>query len=192
MNDALQIENKKYYKLGKRTFILLIMQRSILAIFILILAVLINSIVPKFLPSLGLMNYASILNSITTMGVFLAIIVESFGIIAALLEYSVSRVMLDDLSLKIFKGMLSKKLTEIPYRRIQDIEIKQTLFQRLFGVGHLVISTTTNLNQPNQNENESNTETIYLMDYPLAYALSDILTDRAEIEKMEVERKTST
>lgn len=191
MNDILQIENKKYYKLGKRTLMLLIIQRSILTIFILILIVLINLIVPRILISLKLTTYAYILNDVVTVGIFLAIVAEILGIITAMLEYGVSAVMLDDLSLKIFKGMLSKRQIEIPYRRIQDIEIKQTLFQRLFGVGHLVVSTTTNLNQPNQNENELNTETIYLMDYPLAYALADTLTDRAEIEKMQVERKTS-
>lgn len=181
-----QMETGKYYSLGRRTFLLFIIQRSILAVLILILAILIKLIIPP-LES----NYASILNVATKIIIFLAIIVEIIGIIATRLQYGISKIMIDHSSLKIVRGILSKEQLELPYRRIESVEIKQTLLQRWFGVGHVVISTITDLNQPSQNEKESDNEVIPLMDYPLARAVADALTDRAEVEEMQIQQKIS-
>ena len=190
VKNMFELENGKYYSLGQKTFLLFIMQRSGAAIFLLIIAILINTI-PALALSLG-SNIISILNVITGVIILLAIIVEIFGIVVTRLEYGVSKVMLDDASLRIIRGILSKEELELPYRRIQSVEIKQTLFQRWFGVGRVVISTTTDLDQPSQSGNEADDEVIPLMDYPLAQAIADTLADRAEIEKMQIQQKIPT
>ena len=105
------------------------------------------------------------------------------------MEYSTSRVMMNNSSVHIVRGILSKKEVSIPYRRIQSVEIKQSFLYRILGVGRVVISTTTDLEQPtSENDSEMNDEVIRAMDYPLARLVEKTLTDRAEVERMEVKK----
>lgn len=119
-------------------------------------------------------------------GIFFLII----AVIVSLLEYNTSSVMMDDSSFHIVRGVLSKQEVSLPYRRIQSVEIKQSIIYRIFGIAHVVISTTTDLEQPtSQKDDESSDEVIQAMDYELARLIEKTLTDRAEIERMEVKNK---
>lgn len=186
------IQNGQYYNLGSKVFWIFVLQRSATAIALLVVAVLLSVIraiaVPRFELVAGVdINY---IFSATIAGAFiLAIIAEIVGAVIAWLEYGVSKIMLDTSSLKIIRGILGKEELEIPYRRIQSVEIKQSLNDRLLGVGRVIIATTTDLNQPNSStEREADDEVIPLMNYDLAQAVADTLSNRAEVERMQVQK----
>ncbi|MFH1196607.1 MAG: PH domain-containing protein [bacterium] len=105
-----------------------------------------------------------------------------------------SKIMLDESSLKIIKGVLNKEELRLPYRRIQSVEIKQRLLHRLLGVSRLVISTTNDADNPNNTEaqNESDDEVIPIIDYDLAQAIADTLTNRVEVERMQIQQTIHT
>jgi uncharacterized membrane protein YdbT with pleckstrin-like domain len=187
----MEIENGKYYSLGRKTFWLFIAQRSTLSFILLVVAILIRLIVPIF--ALPVAKLDLVLNWVMWAIILLAVILEIIGVAIVLLQYGVSKIMLDDSSLRMVRGILSKEELTLPYRRIQSVKIKQDIFQRLFGVGHLVISTTTDLDQPSQagTENEDDDQVIPLLDYSLAETLAGLLSDRAETEKMQVQQKAT-
>ncbi|MBI1838802.1 MAG: PH domain-containing protein, partial [Candidatus Colwellbacteria bacterium] len=83
-----------------------------------------------------------------------------------------------------------KEEVAIPYRRIHSVGIKQSLLHRLLGVGRVVISTTTDIDEPSETENEANDEVVPLMDYSFASAIANKLTGRAEVERMQLHNKT--
>lgn len=179
------IQQQAYIPLGRKTFWIFVVQRigPALLFFIIALTVIVlkgffasNNIVAKF---------GSIINWSAIIFFLLGILILAVGIIIGLLQYNVSKVMFDNASFHIVRGIISKVETVIPYRRIQSVEIKQSLVYRIAGVGHVVIATTTDLEQPNQMESEADEEVIPTIDYPLAKIVEKTLTDRAEIERVE-------
>jgi uncharacterized membrane protein YdbT with pleckstrin-like domain len=178
------LQDGYYYSLGRKTFIFFILQNSAAAIGFLSLALLLwimSAAVGSRLGSIGdLMTIGG------TLLFALAIIAEIIAGIAARLKYTTSRVMLDNSALHVTKGILSKNEVAIPYRRLQSIAIKQSFLYRLVGIGHVVITTTTDLEQPGEIENEADDEVVPLMDYDLATAVANQLTKRAEIERMQM------
>jgi len=187
-----EIQNGTYYNLGPRTFWLLVAGRSTAAVGFVLAAILIGGLRDivgantQLSPMIAMILYRAMIG-----GIILVPVTELFGIIAARLEYNVSKVMLDDSSLHIIHGILSKEETAIPYRRIQSTEIKQSLLQRMFGVAHVAIASTTDLEQPNVTENETDEEVIPVMDYALAQAVANILMNRAETERMQVQQSNA-
>ncbi len=121
----------------------------------------------------------------------MAISVFILGIITALLEYYTNTFMIDGFSFHVVRGILSKEETSIPYRRIQAVEIKQGPIYRILGVGHVVISTTTDLESPSSQRQENDDQIIDVIDYSLASLIEKTLTDRAEIERMQIQKQTS-
>jgi uncharacterized membrane protein YdbT with pleckstrin-like domain len=170
-----------YVSLGRRTFWIFVIQRAGLAPLFFILA----AVVPVLMSYGNIAQFEYISNWLALGFSIFGILILVIGIIIGLLQYSVSKVMLDDSSFHIVRGILSKEETVIPYRRIQGVEIKQSLFYRIVGVGHISIATTTDLEQPNQTENEANEEVISTIDYSLAKIIEKTLIDRAEIERVE-------
>ena len=184
-----EIENAKYYELGPRTFWLLIFQRSIIALVLLLFAAMVI-IAPAFtgLNSRIAPALNQVLNSVVVGAVLLAILAEIIGIIVTKLEYGVSRIMLDEASLRIVRGILNKDEVVLPYRRIQSVEIDQNILQRILGVGHMAISSTTDLDQPGAVKSEADDQVVPLMDYELARAVAGMLTSRAEVERTQIQR----
>ena len=183
----MEIENGKYYELGRRALFYSIFEKGMASIILFVIGALL-SIAGLVTPgsdtgiSIGM---ALIVVGLVFIGiaVFVVIIVS----VVAKLEYSVSRVMLDDTSLRIVHGIFNKEEIALPFRRIQSVEIKQGVVHQIFKVGHVVVSTTTDLEQPGSKENESDEEVVPVMDYDLSKAVADALTSRAEVERMHVE-----
>jgi len=175
------IENEKYYELGRRTYWLMLLHWSTGTVIILLLAL-------SFQLAIAWINLPFItvafLNFFTRIALGLAVLAELIALFITWLEYGVHRVMLDNVSLHIVRGILSKHEVALPYRRIQSVEIQQTLVQRLLGVTHVSISTTTDLDHPNEIDDGSHKEKIPLADYELAQAVTSSLTNRAEVERI--------
>ena len=188
----MDIKSGQYYSLGKRVFWMFALQQSAISIALIVIDVFLIAIRPiilshaQYFAGINL-NNLSYLIIIALLAV--AASLEIIGIITAKLKYGISKVMTDDSSLRIIKGILSKEEIEIPYRRIQSVSIKQSLLYRLLGIGHVAISATTDLEQPSSSiENESDDEVIPIMEYDLAKAIADTLTNKAEVEKMQIQK----
>ena len=191
------IQQQTYYRLGRKTFWILVTQRTGLAFVFFIFSLSIfglkgflidnNTIIKlqEFLVSNNVfINIGSIINFVFIISFLLGILILAIGFAIGFLQYNVLRVMFDDTSFHIVRGFLSKEEFAVPYRRIQHVEIKQSLIYRIVGVAHVVISTTTDLEEPNRVENETDEEVIPTIDYPLARIIEKTLTDRAEIERV--------
>jgi uncharacterized membrane protein YdbT with pleckstrin-like domain len=182
----IDIQNGNYYSLGRKTFIFFVLQNSTGAAGLLLLAVVLGmaraltASIQAISPFVGFVDMAIGIVAIVAM------VVEIVGIVTARLKYNTSRVMLDNAALHVVKGVLDKSEVAIPYRRLQSIAIKQSMVYRMVGVGHVVITTTTDLDQPGEVETEADDEVVPLMDYDLAVAIADQLTKRAEIERMQM------
>lgn len=181
------IENGKYYELGRKALAYSIFQKSVVPIILFVLGALVSmagvvTLVPGT-PS----PIAQALIAVGLVGVAIAVIVEIIVSVVAKLEYSVSRVMLDDTSLRIVHGIFNKSEIALPFRRINSVEIKQGMLHQIFKVGHVVITTITDLEQPGKSPSEVDDEVVPVMEYDLSKAVADALTSRAEVERMHVE-----
>ncbi len=185
----MEIENGKYYDLGKKTYTLFIIQQTSFAI-ILFLAAIVMGILNIAIGSgfIAGQSIGGILNLSILATVFIGLLVGSAGFGIARLKYKVAKIMLDESAIKITSGLFSTKEVAIPFRRIQTVEIKQSPMQRFIGVGHVVVATTTDLETPSEVETEINEEVIPLMDYDLARAVANQLTTRTEVETMKIQK----
>ncbi len=180
----MEIEQKKYYQLGNKTFYFFVAQYA--ASSFIFLAVGIGLLFFKDYvsdPNLLLIMDDAAWGCLALWAVFLAI-----GVLIAMMKYKTCSIMLDESSLHLVKGVLSKQELAIPYRRIQSVNIRQSFSSRLLGVAHVAIATTTDLEQPNQTGNEANDEVVSMMDYPLAGIIQKELASRAEVEKMQLQK----
>lgn len=193
----MEIKNGEYYDLGRKTFRFLVFRR-IAAVVIFIIVILLLEIAHPLIisnfKSVSNFNVDAIFYPAVDAIAIIAIIFAIIGFMLARIEHKVSKIMLDDSSLKIVKGILNKEEMRLPYRRIQSVEIKQPLFHRLLGVSRLVISTTNDIDSPGNTEvqNESDDEVIQIIDYDLAQAIADMLTNRVEVERMQVQQTVHT
>lgn len=179
------LEPGRYYQLGNKTYWLILFEKTLPVVVLFILGFAI-----PFFPENKLFNiFPNIINSISIYIFLLAIVMLVVSIAIAFIEYETSRVMMDNATVHIVRGILSKHEISIPYRRIQSVEIKQSLLFRLLGVGRVVISTTTDIDQDSSSfDNNYNDEVIRTMDYPLACLVEKTLTNRAEIERIEIKK----
>lgn len=186
----INIQDGAYYNLGRKTFIFFVLQNSTGAVGVLFLAIVMGII--GAMVGAGMSGLSGIITAITGFLFVVAVALEIVGTITARLKYNTSRVMLDNSALHVIKGILSKSEVAIPYRRLQSVAIKQSVLYRIVGVGHVVITTTTDLEQPGEIPNEADDEVVPLMDYDLALAVADQLTKRAEVERMQVVQQSAS
>ena len=132
----MEIENGKYYELGRHALKYSIIQHSTIPLITLVVSgafgIAASSVTD---PSLS-----SILGEVALVILGLAIIMEMIAAVIARVEYSVSKVMLDDASLRVVLGNIrQEEEMAIPFRRIESVEIKQGMLHQMMHVGHVVI-----------------------------------------------------
>ncbi len=88
------------------------------------------------------------------------------------LPLSFTKYMLTDEKLIIDTGILSRRQEEIRLYRITDFSVTQKLFQRLFGVGNIHISSS---------DNTQGEFTIFEIKKP--YEVKELLSDMVEKER---------
>ena len=89
------------------------------------------------------------------------------------LPLSFTKYTLTDEKLLIDMGFLSRNQEEIRLYRITDFSVKQGLFQRIFGVGNILISSSDNL----QHE-------FVIRDIKKPYDIKELLSDMVEKERV--------
>jgi uncharacterized membrane protein YdbT with pleckstrin-like domain len=184
----INMQKGEYYSLGPKTFLFLSIQRTMAAAIFFIVALIIMGLKGFVLKNNTIDFLPSIINWIIVILFLLGFLMLAIGLIITRIQYKTSGVMIDDYSFHIVRGILSRKETSIPYRRIQSVEIKQSLLYRILNIAYVSIATTTSLEEPSQIENDLNEEVIPNIDYSLAMAIEDTLTREAEIENIEIKK----
>lgn len=184
MDNSLPQAAPVYETLGKKTFVMLFVERlratfTFVGIAILLWIASQQSALEK-IPNLGNQQHNVALLAGWALLVALAALIVAF--IASWLIYTNYRYMLDDDSLKIKRGILNKEEIAIPYRQIQDINIERNLTYQMFGMSRLVILTAGHEDEPHP---EGEAEGILpAIDKTLAEKLQDELLKRTDIQRV--------
>ena len=92
-----------------------------------VLVALLTFFVPGFVPVIGVV-----------VGVGLLLIPAYYHMRQKLIKYS-----LTDTTLEIDRGLISRTTQNVPLRRVQDVTVTATLFQRLLGYGDISIDNAS-------------------------------------------------
>ena len=92
-----------------------------------VLVALLTFFVPGFMPVIGVL-----------VGVGLLFVPAFYHMRQKLVKYS-----LTDATIEIDRGLISRTTQNIPLRRVQDVTVSSTLFQRLLGYGDITIDNAS-------------------------------------------------
>lgn len=181
------VPEEQYHTLGKKTFWIFFIQR-IQPTFILLLLTIGLFILSQqsFLNSKQFGNLTPYVVDATLVGLFLFIVFLAIGLFSSWLTYSRFKFCLGEDSLKIKKGILEKEEVAIPYRQIQDVDIKRDVSFQLMGLSRIVILTAGHDDE--KPEDDDSEGILPALDRNLAEWLQAELLKRANIQKV-VEEK---
>lgn len=91
------------------------------------LVVLLTAFLPGFVPLIGVV-----------LGLLLLLVPVYYHVQAKLVRYS-----LNDTTIEIDRGLISRTTQHIPLRRVQDVTVTSTIFQRLLGYGDIEIDNAS-------------------------------------------------
>jgi putative membrane protein len=123
----------------------------------------------------------------TTMAAWIVlalfVIVFAITILIAWLIYKNYKYCLGDDSLKIKRGILNKEEVAIPYRQIQDVDLRRDLTFQMIGLSQIVILTAGH--DEDEKPGDDDTEGILpALDKDLAEWLQAELLKRANVQKV--------
>ena len=103
------------------------------------------------------------------------------GALVSYLDYINCTFILDDFSITIKRGILSKKTISIPYKQIQDISLEQSFSNRMMNVCKLAILTAGN----DDNDKDGEAEGVFqIIDINVAKNLQSIILQKNNTQKV--------
>jgi uncharacterized membrane protein YdbT with pleckstrin-like domain len=178
------MEENKYQKLGARTLAYDIVRRSKIAL-VFLLAALALVLVKKYFGSSSSGSGTTNIIDPLIHWVFLATLaVFVITILVAWLEYVMFQFRLDTDIFKVKRGVFTKIETAIPYRRIESVDIRRTIFHQLFGVSRITIETTIDSEATSDSKSNADDEVFPVIDHTVAQSIQEELTKRANVQKM--------
>ncbi len=190
----------QYQRLGTKTFWVLAIRNSTFGIIIfLIWAVAVGLVLNNTLNSITfLAQNAQVLKTtqdgliiVTVVLFFLWIIAFIIALLAAGAKYYPYQFMLGDDAISIKQGFLSTKEVSIPYHHIQDVNIEQTLTDRMYGVSRIAILTAGHEDSGSDDSNDSSEGALPIIDSTLASEIRNELIHRMSIERVVSVSETS-
>lgn len=189
----------KYQRLGKKTFLLFILEKSrffflfliIAIIFLLVatfagkpLSLFYSKTISSFLKSSYSINFTYIFKLISTGSFIISLMVLLIGVLISWLLYINYVFFLDEDALKIKRGILNKEEISIPYQRIQNINIDRSIPYRILKLSRLIILTAGHEDE-DVGEPEKESEGILpALDYKIAIKIQEELLKRSSVEKV--------
>jgi putative membrane protein len=178
------VPEEVYHTMGKKTFWIFFLAR-VHAAFILLIVTIALFILggQSFLAKTPIGD----LTGYTMMGAWiaLALFVAAFLItfLVAWLIYANYKFCLGDDSLKIKRGILNKEEVAIPYRQIQDVDIRRDISFQMLGLSRIVILTAGH--EDDEKPGDDDTEGILpALDKDLAEWMQAELLKRANVQKV--------
>ncbi len=136
-----------WHRLGIRTFILHIFKGFLPGLFLLIISLLVLSLKNLILGSFsGTINFqntniSEIILAVAGGAAVISFPIMAFGVIINVFRYFSFRYALEEDVLRIHKGIISRDEVSIPYSKIEDIDLEQSIFYRIIGVSKLFVIT---------------------------------------------------
>ena len=113
----------------------------------------------------------------------LFVVVFAITLLVAWLIYKNYKYCLGDDSLKIKRGILNKEEVAIPYRQVQDVDLKRDLSFQMLGLSRIIIITAGH--EDDEKPGDDDTEGILpALDKDLAEWLQAELLKRANVQKV--------
>jgi uncharacterized membrane protein YdbT with pleckstrin-like domain len=191
--DQGQVETSVYHKLGGKALFVYIVDHTLPALGFLFLAAVIALFEPLF--NMTLSSYASVpittlssidsaVSSLALACVGLFLVCFCVGFLIAWLKYLNYRYILDDTALEIQQGILFKETVSIPYRQIQNVDIKRSVLYRIFGLSSVFI-LTAGREDINSGDGSNDSEGIIpIIDKDHAESLREILLGRTHVQEV--------
>lgn len=130
------MEKSKYQYLGYKTFLIFTLGKSKI-FFVFLLFSVILSLIANSLSG----NFSLIFGKMASFGFILSFLAFLIALFSGWLAYSNYRFLLNENAFKIRRGIFQKEEVAIPYRQIQNVNIKRNLFDQIIGVSKLIILT---------------------------------------------------
>jgi putative membrane protein len=185
------VPEEVYHTMGRKTFWIFLLQRANAAFILLLLSIALFVIGQQsFLATTPVGN----LVGYTMMGAWIALIlfvvVFAITLLVAWLIYKNYKYCLGDDSLKVKRGILNKEEVAIPYRQIQDVDLRRDLTFQMIGLSEIVIITAGH--DEDEKPGDDDTEGILpAVDKDLAEWLQAELLKRANVQKVTEESSTA-
>ena len=182
------VPEEVYHMMGKKTFWIFFLER-VHAAFILLLLTIVFFVASQqaalATTQFGdLTRYAALAWELCGL---LFIVAFAISLFIAWLIYSNYKFCLGDDSLKIKRGVLNKEEVAIPYRQIQDVDIKRDLSFQMMGLSRIVILTAGH--EEGEKPGDDDTEGVLpALDKDLAEWLQAELLKRANVQKVTEEK----
>ncbi len=178
------VPEEVYHMMGKKTFWIFFLERVHAAFILLLLTIgLLILSGQSFLATTqwgDLTRWAVAAWEICGL-LFVAVLAITFFV--TWLIYSRYKFCLGDDSLKIKRGVLDKEEVAIPYRQIQDVDIKRDLSFQMLGLSRIVILTAGHEEDEKPGDDESE-GILPALDKDLAEWLQAELLKRANVQKV--------
>jgi len=128
-------------------------------------------------------NFSLFFNRIASIGFLISSIIVLITLFLTWLEYSSYGFFLDENSFKVRRGIIQKEEISIPYRQIQSVNIKRSLFDQIIGINKLIILTAGTEDKEEKIKTESEA-ILPAIDKNLAQKIQEELLRRANIEQV--------
>jgi putative membrane protein len=173
-----------YHTMGKKTFWLFLLQRVHAAFILLLLTIALFVLSQQtFLAKLSIANLMSYTMMAAWICLALFVVVFAVTLLIVWLIYKNYKFCLGDDSLKIKRGILNKEEVAIPYRQIQDVDLRRDLTFQMIGLSQIVILTAGH--DEDEKPGDDDTEGILpALDKDLAEWLQAELLKRANVQKV--------
>jgi len=183
------VPEEVYHTMGRKTFWMFLMQRIHAAVILLLLTIALFVVSQQaFLTTVPVANLASYIVAAAFICLGLFVIALGIIVLIAWLAYSTYKFCLGDDSLKIKRGILNKEEVAIPYRQIQDVDIKRDLSFQMMGLSRIVIITAGH--EEDEKPGDDDTEGILpALDKDLAEWMQAELLKRANVQKVTEEKR---
>lgn len=178
------VPEEVYHTMGKKTFWIFLLQR-IHAAFVLLLLTIALAVVSgqPFLASTPIGDLTPYAVMGAWLGLLLFIVVGGITFLIAWLIYKNYKYCLGEDSLKIKRGILNKEEVSIPYRQIQDVDIRRDLAFQMIGLSEIVILTAGHEEGEKAGDDDSE-GMLPALDKDLAEWLQAQLLERANVQKV--------
>lgn len=185
------MDSREFHHLGPKTLLIFILQSSLPALAVLVALIGVITVGPVALQSFTtsgvrpetLLAARSLIELVSLAGLGLFLLTFSIAILYAWLRYVTYQYAIGDHSFQVERGILSREEISIPYRQIQNVDIYQSLFERLLGVSRVIILTAGHEDLTGEERGESE-GVLPIIDKRMADSIRNDLLSRTKIQEV--------
>lgn len=179
---------QRYYPLGNKTLLMLIIHRSAF-VFVLLIVLIVGLFGLQYVPA----EYIDLALYIFIGYLMMLVVFSLIGVFLGWLEYSRYEIVLGDKNLKMQRGLISVEQVGIPYRYIQDIKVERSLLDQIIGVSELMV-TTAGIEQQEIHPGKGAGGNIHRIILPaienrIARQIQEIVLNRAQIQQIDISNR---